>query len=58
MQEMVSREMEAVMDISGVLDRRKVLFFLQHYWSLDLDRSVTWIYLLREMMPGKMMLIL
>jgi hypothetical protein len=58
MQEMVSREMEAVMEVSGVLDRRKVLFFLQHYWSLDLDRSVTWFYLLREMMPGKMMLIL
>ena len=58
MQEIVSREMEAVMKISGALHRRKVLLFLQHYWSLDLDRSATWIYLMREMMPGNSMLIL
>ncbi|KAJ5164781.1 uncharacterized protein N7500_006611 [Penicillium coprophilum] len=58
MQEMVSREMEAVMKISGALDRQKVLFFLQQYWSLDLDHRVTWIHFLRDMMPGKRMLIL
>ncbi|KAJ5775587.1 uncharacterized protein N7511_000598 [Penicillium nucicola] len=58
LQEIVSREMEAVMKISGALDRRKVLFFLQQYWSLDLDPGANWMYLMREMIPGNSMLIL
>ena len=48
MQETVSREMETVMKISGVFDRRKVLSFLQHYWSTELEPRVTWIHLMRE----------
>ncbi|KAJ5317764.1 hypothetical protein N7508_002272 [Penicillium antarcticum] len=58
LQEVVSHEMEIVMRISGVLDRRKVLFFLRQYWSLGLDQSPNWMYLMREMMPGNNMLIL
>jgi hypothetical protein len=57
-QNMVSMEMEAVMKISGVLDRRKVLSFLQHYWSVDLERGVTWIQFMRDIIPEHSMLIL
>ncbi|KAJ5099632.1 hypothetical protein N7532_006633 [Penicillium argentinense] len=58
LQNFVSREMEAVMKISGVLDRRKVLSFLQLYWSTDLQHSVTWIQFMREKVPENSMLIL
>ena len=57
-QGIVSQEIEAVMKLSGVLDRPRVLSFLRHYWSLDLDRSVTWIDLMRECVPDNSMLIL
>lgn len=58
MQAIVSREMESVMEISGVLDRRKVLSFLQHYWSTDLDPNATWIHLMRDKAQEGSMLIL
>lgn len=57
-QNMVSMEMEAVMMISGVLDRRKVLSFLQHYWSVDLASGITWIQFMRDFIPENSMLIL
>lgn len=57
-QDMVSREMEAVMKISGDLDRRKVLLFLQHYWKADLAPGATWIQFMRHIIPEDSMLIL
>lgn len=56
-QHMVSVEMESVMKISGDLDRKKVLSFLQQYWSADITDSVTWIQFMRKI-PGNNMLIL
>jgi hypothetical protein len=58
LQEMVSREMGTVIQISGGLDRHKVLVFLQHYWTLDLDRKIIWMQVMRDIMPEKSMLIL
>ena len=57
-QHMVSVEMESVMRISGDLDRRKVLSFLQHYWSADITQPATWIQFMRDYIPGNNMLIL
>lgn len=57
-QDVIVREFEAVMALSGVLDRRKVLSFLQRFWSAQQDRSITWIQLMREQDPHCRMLIL
>lgn len=57
-QAIVVREFETVMALSGTLDRRKVLSFLQHFWSAQQDKSITWIQLLREQDPESRMLIL
>lgn len=57
-QNVVSMEMDAVMKISGALDRKKVLSFLQHYWSADLASGVTWIQFMRDFIPENSMLIL
>ncbi|KAJ5084744.1 hypothetical protein NUU61_009323 [Penicillium alfredii] len=57
-QEIVSREIEIVMAISGTLDRRKVLSFLRQFWSLGKDSTMTWIQLMREQAPDYRMLIL
>ncbi|KAJ5179814.1 hypothetical protein N7492_003024 [Penicillium capsulatum] len=58
MQAIVSQEMETVMKISGVLDRQKVLSFLKHYWSIDLEPNATWIHLMRDKVQEGSMLIL
>jgi hypothetical protein len=57
-QKIVAHEIEVVMAISGTLDRRKVLSFLRHFWSLGQDRNMTWIQLMREQGSDCQMLIL
>ncbi|KAJ5273664.1 hypothetical protein N7478_008789 [Penicillium angulare] len=57
-QEIVARDIEVVMRISGTLDRRKVLDFLRHFWSLGPESSVSWIQLMRTQAPNYHMLIL
>ncbi|GLA43721.1 hypothetical protein AnigIFM63309_001816 [Aspergillus niger] len=55
-QEVVAHEIELVMEISGTLDRRNVLSFLQRFWSLP-DIGLTWIQYMR-LAPERRMLIL
>ncbi|RDK36542.1 hypothetical protein M752DRAFT_287713 [Aspergillus phoenicis ATCC 13157] len=55
-QEVVAHEIELVMEISGTLDRRNVLSFLQRFWSLP-DSGLTWIQYMR-LAPERRMLIL
>lgn len=57
-QAFVARELETVMQISGTLDRRKVLEFLLQFWSQPSDSSIAWIQLMRQQAPSFRMLIL
>ncbi|CAG8110147.1 unnamed protein product [Penicillium nalgiovense] len=57
-QEIVVREIEIVMAISGSLDRRKVFSFLRQFWLLGLNSSMTWIQLMREHTTNHRILIL
>ncbi|RJE21502.1 hypothetical protein PHISCL_06164 [Aspergillus sclerotialis] len=43
MQAIVERAMMNVMQISGSLDRHRVLSFLKTFWSMDLEPGTTWI---------------
>ncbi|PLB44398.1 hypothetical protein P170DRAFT_480163 [Aspergillus steynii IBT 23096] len=47
MQETVEHAMLNIMQLSGRLDRHRVLSFLKTFWALDLEPGVTWIHLAR-----------
>ncbi|KAL5361894.1 fungal-specific transcription factor domain-containing protein [Aspergillus floccosus] len=57
-QELIERAMVDVMRVSGSLDRRRVLSFLQMFWRQDVDRYVNWIHFARTMSSGCGFLIL
>lgn len=57
-QELIERAMIDVMRVSGSLDRRRVLSFLQMFWRQDVDRYVNWIHFARTMSSGCGFLIL
>ncbi|KAH8427170.1 Zn(II)2Cys6 transcription factor [Aspergillus melleus] len=47
MQETIEHAMLNIMQLSGSLDRHRVLSFLKTFWALDLEPGVTWIHLAR-----------
>ncbi|KAL4890843.1 fungal-specific transcription factor domain-containing protein [Aspergillus ambiguus] len=57
-QGLIERAMLDVMRVSGSLDRRRVLSFLQMFWRQDLGRYVNWIHFARTMSSGGGFLIL
>ncbi|KAI9043512.1 Zn(II)2Cys6 transcription factor [Aspergillus affinis] len=47
LQETIEHAMLNIMQLSGSLDRHRVLSFLKTFWALDLEPGVTWIHLAR-----------
>lgn len=48
-QEIIEHAMIEVMRVSGILDRRRVLSFLEMLWRISPDQDVNWIHLARAM---------
>lgn len=51
-QEIIVQAMLEVMRVSGILDRRRVLSFLEMLWRISPDQDVNWIHLARTMSAG------
>lgn len=58
MQGIITRAMLNIMQISGSLDRHRVLSFLRTFWSLDLEPGNTWIQYARAKSLGSSFLII